>query len=202
MFSFFNRKNNQTDLPQWASFFNTSEYSTFIYEIEYYFKKKKIQIEISEGIINVEQNEFGLNNLGLSNVAQICKQDETKNYKEIITEHFNTLIQSNKFELEFKKISDNFEEVKKYIGVRLYNKEYISYAGQENIIAKEFTGDIYCVIVFDFPHSVSSIKREQSEKWKKSVDELFEIGKQNIREKYPITITKENFSTFNIWFAN
>lgn len=202
MFSFFNRKNNKPDLPQWASFFNNSEYSIFIYEIENYFKKKDIQIEISEGIINTKENEFGLSNLGLTNVAQICKQDETKNYKEIIEDHFNLLIQSNKFESEFDKIVDNFEEVKKYIGVRLYHEEYLDYVGKEFVIVKRFEGDIYSMIVFDFPHSISSIKQEQTKKWGKSVDELYEIGMQNIKERYPLTITKEDFNTFDIWFAN
>ncbi|OXE98197.1 hypothetical protein, partial [Flavobacterium araucananum] len=81
MFSFFNRKNTKPDIPNWAGFFKNSEYSIFIYEIEYYFNKLNIKFEISDGIIATDQNEFGLSNLGLSNVAQICKQDKPKNYK-------------------------------------------------------------------------------------------------------------------------
>jgi hypothetical protein len=202
MFSFFNRKNTKQEIPNWAGFFENSEYSIFIYEIENYFKRINVQIEISDGIVTADKNIFGFSSLGLTNVAQICKQDEPKNYKEIIENHFNSLIQSNKFELEFDQIADNFEEVKKYIGVRLYNEQYIDYAGKEFIIGKEFGGDIYSMIVFDFPDSISSIKPEQIKKWGKSVDELFEIGIQNIKEKYPLTITKEDFTTFDIWFAN
>jgi hypothetical protein len=202
MFSFFNKKNTKTETPNWASFFDNSEYSTFIYEIENYFKKINIQFEISDGIITVNENEFGLSNLGLSNVAQNCKQDKPKNYKEIIKDHFNSMIEANKFELEFDKIADNFEEVKKYIGVRLYNEEYIDYVGKEFTIGKEFVGDIYSMIVFDFPHSIANIKPEQIKTWGKSINELFEIGIQNIKEKYPLTITKENFSAFDIWFTN
>lgn len=202
MFSFFNKKNIKTEIPNWALFFENSEYSTFIYEIENYFRKLNIEIEISDGIILVAENELGFSNLGLSNVAQNCKQDKPKNYKDIIRDHFNSLIEANKFEIEFEKIADNFEEVKKYIGVRLYNKEYIDYVGKEFTIGKDFEGDIYSMLVFDFPHSIASIKPEQINKWGKSIDELFEIGLQNIKDKYPLTITKENFNVFDIWFAN
>lgn len=204
MFSFFNKKNNKTEIPNWASFFDNSEYSTFIYEIESYFRKINIPIEISEGILttNVTENEFGFTTLGLSNVAQNCKQDKPKNYKEIINDHFNSLIEANRFELEFDKISDNFEEVKKYIGVRLYNEDYINYVGKEFTIGKKFEGDIYSMIVFDFPHSIANIKPEQIKNWGKSENELFEIGIRNIKEKYPQTITKENFNIFDIWFVN
>lgn len=202
MFSFFNKKNNKTEIPNWASFFENSEYSTFIYEIENYFKKLNIEFEISDGIVLVTENELGFSNLGLSNVAQNCKQDKPKNYKDIIKDHFNLLIEANKFEIEFEKIADNFEEVKKYIGLRLYNDEYIDYLGKEFAIGKEFEGDIYSLLIFDFPHSIVNIKPEQIKKWEKSIDELFEIGLQNIKDKYPLTITKENFNVFDIWFAN
>ncbi|TCN60875.1 hypothetical protein [Flavobacterium circumlabens] len=202
MGSFFNKKNIKTEIPNWASFFENSEYSTFIYEIENYFRKLNIVIEIFDGIILVTENDFGFSNLGLSNVAQNCKQDKPKNYKDIIKNHFDSLIAANKFEIEFEKITDNFEEVKKYIGIRLYNEEYIDYVGKEFAIGKEFEGDIYSMLVFDFPHSIVNIKPEQINKWGKSIDELFEIGLQNIKDKYPLTITKENFNVFDIWFAN
>ncbi|MFD1602066.1 hypothetical protein ACFSJW_19580 [Flavobacterium artemisiae] len=201
MFSFF-KKNTKTEIPNWASFFENSEYSTFIYEIENYFKRQNIEIEISDGIIVATENELGFSNLGLSNVAQNCKQDKPKNYKDIIKNHFDSLIEANKFEIEFEKIANDLEKVKNYIGVRLYNKEYIDYVGKEFAIGKDFEGDIYSMLVFDFQHSIANIKPEQINGWGKSIDELFEIGLQNIKDKYPLQITKESFNTFDIWFAN
>jgi hypothetical protein len=202
MLSFFNKKNIKTEIPTWASFFDISEYSKFIYEIENYFRKINLPIEISEGIVTLSENQFGFSNLGLSNVAQNCKQDKPKNYKEIINDHFNSLIEANQFELEFDKIADNFEKIKKYIAVRLYNEEYIDYIGKEFTIGKKFEGDIYSIIVFDFPHSISNIRPEQIKNWGKTENELFEIGIQNVKDKYSHTITKENFGVFDIWFVN
>lgn len=202
MFSFFNRKNNNEEVPGWASFFNHSEYITFIYEIEQYFCKLNIAYEISDGIITLAENQFNFSNLGLNNVAQNCKQNKPKDYKEIITDHFNSLMEANKFAEEFDLISDNFEEVKKYIAVRLYNKDYVDYIGKEFAVGKKFEGDIYAMIVFDFPHSITNISPEQIKKWKKTENELFEIGIQNIKDNYPQTITKEKFGFFDIWFIN
>lgn len=201
MFSFFKKKTDETDIPNWASFFDNKEYSLFINEIDSYFKKLNIEYEICDGEINVNDNEFGFDNLGLTNVAQVCKQEEKKYYKKIIAEHFNSMIRANKFDKEFAEISDNFEEVKKYIGVRLYDNEYVAHVGKENTIGKDFAGDIYSMIVFDFPDSVLSIKPDQTIAWNKTIDELFEIGTSNIKSKYPLTTTNEAFGEFSIWFV-
>jgi hypothetical protein len=199
MKSLFKKK---TKVPEWASFFDNNEYLLFINEVENYFKNLNVQYELADGQVFVGENEFGFNNLGLVNLAQVCKQDEPKNYKEIINEHFSSFIRADQFEKEFAKIAENFEEVKTYIGVRLYHNEYISSIGKENIIGKDFAGDIYETVVFDFPHSIINIKPEQTTAWNKTNDELFEVGVENIKNKYPLTITKENFGEFSIWFVS
>lgn len=201
MLSFFKKKTGNADVPEWAAFFDGKEYSLFCNEVDNYFKNLKIQYQISDGQVFINGNEFGSNNLGLINVAQVCKQQEPKYYKEIITEHFNSMIRATQFDKEFAKIANNFKEIKKYIGVRLYDNEYVAQVGKESTIGKDLFGDIYAMIVFDFPDSVLSIKPEQALVWNKTVDDLFEIGVENIRIKYPLTITKETFGEFNIWFV-
>jgi hypothetical protein len=200
MFSFFKKKTDKINVPEWATFFDEKEYSLFIKEIDNYFKNLNIQYEIEDGQVQVSENEFGFSHLGLMNVAQVCKQEGKKYYKEIISEHFNSLIRANKFDKEFEKIADNFEEVKKYIGVRLYDNEYVAHIGKELTIGKDFAGDIYSMIVFDFPDSVLSIKPEQTTAWDKTTEELFEIGVSNIKSNYPLTINKEDLGEFSIWF--
>lgn len=201
MFLFFKKKSDDTNIPEWASFFDNKEYNLFSKEIENYFKSLNIQFTIRDGQVEVNENEFGFSNLGLVNVAQVCKQEDKKNYKEIITEHFNSMIRANQFDKEFAKIADNFDKAKKYIGVRLYDNHYVAHVGKENTIGKDFAGDIYSMIVYDFPDSVLSIKPEQIIPWTKTVDELFEIGIANIKAKYPLSITKEAFGEFSIWFV-
>lgn len=202
MFSFLNKKNKVKSVPKWANFFNHKEYSLFIDEISRYFENLNIEYVISDGQINVKNNNFGFHKLGLTNVAQTCKQDELKFYRKIIEDHFNSLIRAYEFDNEFDKIILDFEKVKKYIGVRLYDNEYISNIGKDLVLGKQITDDIFGMIVFDLPESIMNIKPEKIKPWNKSENELFDIGKQNIKEKYEISISKENFGEFSIWFCN
>lgn len=201
MFSIFKKKGN-IQVPGWASFFSKSEYQIFNKEINRYFNGLRLDYSIKKGVVNINKNELGFNKLGLTNVAQVCKLDDQKLYKEIIKEHFDSIMRTHKFEKEIDKIVNDFESVRKYLGVRLYDNEYVSQIGKELVIGKEFAGDIFAMIVFDFPDSVISIKPEQIEPWNKSVDELYEIGKENIREKYPINISQEDFGEFSIMFVS
>ena len=107
MKSFFKKKTNETNVPEWASFFDNNEYSLFIEEVENYFKNLNIQYELADGELFAEENEFGFSNLGLVNLAQVCKQDKPKYYKEIISEHFSSLIRAIQFDKEFSKIQNS-----------------------------------------------------------------------------------------------
>ncbi len=200
MRSFFRKNKENTNIPEWATFFNDKEYVSFIKEIGNYFDKLSIEYEILDGIIQVQDNFFGFNNLGLVNVAQICKQSSIPEYREVISSHFDAL-KSNEFKIGFEKIITDFEKVKSYLGVRLYHKDYFSEIGIENTLGYYLTDTIYATLVFDLPDNISSIKPEQVENWSKSLDELIFLGKQNIKEKYPLEITRETLGDFKIWFV-
>jgi hypothetical protein len=202
MFSFFKKKTGTIEVPEWASFFDGKEYEEFIKHIDDYFRRLNVKYDIAPGQILLEgENEFDCSSLGLVNVAQVCKQNGTGHYKQIIRDHFNSMIRSARFQKEFEEIEDNFEEVKDYIGVRLYDKEYIDLLEEEHRIGKHIAGDVYALVVFDFPHSVVNVKPEQTTVWNKTNEELFEIGLKNIRAKYPFEISKEAFGEFRIWFV-
>ena len=199
MFSFFKTNGSVTSVPEWSSFFNDKEYSLFIREVDNYFKKLNIRYEIQGGQVMVDEKEFGSGQLGLLNVAQLCKQVGPKNYREMIARHFLAMTKVSQFDMQFAKVNDDFEEMKKYFGVRLYNDEYVAQVGKENTVGKNFSGDIYAMVVLDLPNSVMSIKPEQPLAWNKTVDELFEIGISNMKAKYPLTINKHVLDQFSIW---
>lgn len=201
MFSIFKKNKDNPKVPEWASFFSVNEFNHFLNAIEDYFSKKKIIYVLGDGMLSVKENDFGFNDMGLTNVAQVCKQDNPKNYRAIVFEHFESMIRANNFDLEFKKTIYEYDKIKQYIGVRLYPNGYAEHVGKELTIGKDFVGDIYAMLVFDLPDSITSIQPEQANKWGKSMDELFEIGLKNIKSNYPVEITKEKFDEFNIWFV-
>lgn len=200
MFSLFKKKNNNPEIPNWASAFDEKEYSTFRSELDSYFDKLNVDYKIGDGVIEISENIFGFGILGLTNVLQFCKQEKPSHYRHIISDHFDSMLRAHKFDDEFNKIVSDFEKIKQYIGVRLYDNEYVANIGQKLTIGQNFAGDIYSMVVFDLPDSVINIKPEQTDKWNKTNEELFTIGINNIKAKYPFSISQENFGEFDIWF--
>lgn len=196
------KKENNAEVPKWAAFFSPSQYTHFVKKIHKYFDKLNVKYSIEDGIVKVDEEKFGFTNLGLSTVAQVCNQEKKRNYKSRIKEHFNSMIESKIFQKEFDLIVDNFEEVKKYIGVRLYHNTFINHIGKEFTLGIKLFGDVYGMLVFDLPHTILSVQPDQIKPWGKSFEELFEIGKQNIKTKYPIKVTPEKFGKFSFLFVN
>src|ERR1700686_583357 len=127
MFSIFKKSKSKPEVPEWASFFNIDEFEEFIKAIDKYFYSKNITYNLGDGMLTAGPNDFELfSTLGLTNVAQVCKQDEKEN--------FDGLIRTNQFDKEFKKIIHDYNQIKEYIGVRLYPIDYVSHIGKESTI--------------------------------------------------------------------
>ncbi|AXY72898.1 hypothetical protein D3H65_02460 [Paraflavitalea soli] len=201
MFSFFKRKRPIYPVPEWASFFKQDEYNTFISHIETYFRKKKAEFAYNEGVVIVENEEQEKTNHGLVNIAQQCNQSPIKEWKELITRHFDSFGHIDRFNQDFNSQAHDYEYVKSHLGVRLYAQDYLSHISDDIIITRRITEDIIAMLVFDFPHSVSNVKPEQSILWKKSEDELFGIGIINVKSNYQFDISRERLGDFDIWFV-
>jgi len=201
MFSIFKRKKENPNVPEWASFFKENEYSEFLKSIDDYFANRKINYGLSDGMLTLDADDFGCNSLGLTNVAQVCKQDAPKNYKEIVSAHFDSMIRAHQFDTGFKQIVHDYDKIQQYIAVRLYPIDYPAAIGKDLTIGKEFSEGIYAMLVFDLPDSIINIQPEQALKWNKTFDELFETGIENIRRKYPLEISEQKFKEFNIWLV-
>jgi hypothetical protein len=201
MFSIFKKNKKEMEVPAWASFFNKKQYNLFVKAIENYFYTNNITYALGDGMLSAGPNDFGFDKMGLINVAQVCKLDEPRNYNDVVKSHFDTFVKNNAFDKEFKKIITDFEQVKDYIGVRLYPDDYLPETAKRVSMWKDFAGDIVALLVFDMPHGVQSITTDEAQKWNKTFDELFETGLKNIKEKYPVEVSKEKFHDFEIWFV-
>ncbi len=202
MFSFLKNDTKQPTVPDWASFFDRYSYNIFISFVENYFKKKKVKFEFEDGLVHINEDFHGLEKLGLINVAQQCNQSEPNDWEEVISNHFNTLIQANAFEKEFNQNIENFDYVKPFIAVRLYHYSFFEEVGREHIIGRKLTEDIFMTLVFDMPYSVTNIQPEQAEKWNLPISQLFELGINNIKLNYPVEISEVEFEGFSAFFVN
>ena len=189
----FQRK--KTIIPEWCNFFDEKEYNNFLKCIDKYFNKQNIKFTEKEGVITLESdNSFGNMSLGLMNIAQNCKQIELNNYSTTIYEHFEALKSNYKFNLKFNKKNNDFEYSKNYLAVRVYDSNYLSHLGEKNtFVGKKITEDLFKVLVFDLPLSVSNITPEQVRIWNIHIEDLFKIGEQNIKTKYTFDIENQAY---------
>ncbi len=201
MFSLFKKKDDNIEVPEWAKFFKKGEYPKFISFVKAYFEKKGMSITFNSNQIQVHDGILKGDKLGLINVAQKCHQAEGDEWIRIINDHFENLAKANAFSDNFDKHIDNFDYVRPYIGVSLYPQSYLITVKREVVIIKNITEEIIAMLVFDFPDAIKSIQPEDAIKWGYTQDQLFEIGINNIREKYTVEISQEKLGEFSIWFV-
>lgn len=186
MFGLFNKDKKQK--PDWSPFDSIEVYEKFESCVSEYFKSKNIEHKIVDGIVEIPNNDFGLNKLGLSNIAQYCKNEGESKFEEHIAGHFETLIRGYEFNKTFDSIKTDFSKVQKYIGVRLYNQSYIEQIGMDKTIGKPLGGKIYAMLIYDLPDTVTSVPPKEAESWKITKEELWNFAIKNTQTNYPPNI--------------
>lgn len=191
MSAFPNRNDHPSEVPAWASFFEADEYAAFETTIHGYFQSLGKPFKVDDGTVRTTWmvNDSNMQNLGLLNVAQMCKQGKIQDYPEIVRNHFEVMRKSQDFISGFLDNMGDFEFVKPFIGTRLYHKDHVKSIGAEGVISSPVTEDIIAMLVFDMPQAISSVKADQTRVWGKNVEELLALGLHNIRENYDFTIT-------------
>jgi hypothetical protein len=199
MFSFFS---SSKSVPQWANFFNAKEYTRFINAVDSYFKIKNLRYTIDDGVLKTDEEVFGVDALGLTNIAQTCKLEHDQDWSDLVTHHFDGMMAAKVFDREFQSKKHNFEYAKGFLAVRLYHRHHFDTVGIENIIYEPFADDIMKVLVYDLPHTVSNVKPEDAKLWPKSIDELLKYGSDSVKQRYPVQASHERFNEFDIWFIS
>ncbi len=186
MFGLFNK--NKKQKLDWSPFESYEVHQEFESMVSEYFNSKNIEHQIIDGIVKIPNNDFGLNELGLSNIAQYCKNEGQSKFKDHISGHFETLIRGYEFNKEFDLIKTDYNKVKQYIGVRLYNLSYIQQVGLEKTIGKPIGGNLYAMLIYDLPDTVTSVPPKEAEVWNISKQELWNEASNNTLSKYPPNI--------------
>jgi hypothetical protein len=200
MIPFFRRNKTLQAAPGWTNFPNFSDYDAFVTLVKKYFDQKRLKFTVEEDIVVVEDPGWPYRQLGLSNLAQMCKQSRRSQWKSLIKEHFDGMHRADAFEQTFYAQAHDYAYAAPYIGVRVYPKEYISHVGEEVTIKRDLAEDLVVLLVFDFPHSVSNIRPETTIQWEKTNEELYEAGFGNTRMNYSSEVSAEDVNGIKIWF--
>jgi|GEM_PF-5446818 len=184
LFSFDNYFKNEIDNKH---FFNFKEKNELKMVIPVYNNKPLYNEKNQNAILNIRDT------------PSFSQGQPTIKFYEILTSRFNGNENPGSVRNQMNHVIDAFEEIQKHIGVHLYNKEYISYIGETNLVAQKITDDIYATLVLDYPDVIKNIAPSQVKFWKKPVDSLFEIGIANIKEKYFFDLVENKINGHNLY---
>jgi hypothetical protein len=186
IWSFFKGKQDQPKVPEWATFFDSKQYAAFQKAVDAYFKGQGIAYQEDDGCVIVNDPKMNFGKLGLLNVAQQCALHKVvADFPKIVNHHFELMRKSQDFMQEFNRKSDDFDFVRPFLGTRIYPKDYGDSTFISHLAYRMIADEMYAMLVYDLPQTVSTVSTKDTEKWGISLDTLFEIGIDNMRENYP-----------------
>lgn len=172
-------------VPGWADFFSYEQYHGFIQHVLNYFSGKQISYHVREGaILHTDASKQHFGKMGLLNLAQLCRLKPEQEWHNTIRLHFDNLMNATGTERAFSSKAHDFAFAKDHIAVRVYPAEYINAIKDGLIIGRSITDGLYAMLVFDLPDSIVGVRPEQTIQWNMTNQELFELGLDNIRNKY------------------
>ena len=169
--------------PAWANFFTPEQYEHFIECVAAHFHGQKRRFTLGDGVVYVEDRKpGGKHQLGLLNLAQMCANNEPKDWAEIVTDHFRTLEKSYSEQKVLEERIDDFGRVAELLAVRLWPLEYLADLDRDKILHRQELPGTISALVFDLPSSIRNVTPEEVKSWGKSETELFRIGLANVME--------------------
>ncbi|MDW8350969.1 MAG: hypothetical protein RML99_03570 [Anaerolineae bacterium] len=168
--------------PLWAHNLDAYEFRTFIDLVERYFVERQIpaRVKAEEGVVQTEPGAFHhLSVLGLQNVAQACAQVTIERWPSLIAEHFDCIFAVSGDQSALTVDLGDFAKVREQLRARLYPVDLLSQSVE--LIHRPGPEGTVEVIVLDLPTTIRTISQPEAEQWAVSAEELFEIGRHNLR---------------------
>ena len=130
--------------------------------------------------------------VGLTNLYNICTQNDKSQWKKIIKDYFSQVKVSRDEEKGIIPKLEKFETAKEYLKLRIYPIDYKEQISKSSIFESD-TDDYISVVVLDFPSAIRNLTKEYTEKWNLSEKEIFEVAKENTLKN-----NKEEFEEYKI----
>jgi len=165
----------------WAEFMTDEEYRTFSGQVLNYWRTRGRWPLIADGELMLEDSDGKSNVFGLANLARLCGDAVQGEWTALISGHFEAL-EEGLAEQESTDLTD-FESVKKYLAVRIYDAAYAERLEGRAITRVDLGGTV-TMLVLDLPTTIRTLASDDVKEWGKSVDELLEIGLNNVLAKY------------------
>lgn len=158
-------------------------------------------VSIEDGVITAKdlQDEDQEMKIYLGNLIKKCKQETTEEWIKIIGDHFGRL-QINKSKSKYIHKDIDFAQNLIKVQVRMFDT--MSDISLDELVCREDMPGTYTFLVLDFDERFHFIRKDGIAEWEKSIDELFEIGFDNVvREKINVKeyTLKEDIEMFSFF---
>lgn len=200
MFSFF--KKELLPVPEWADFLSPKEFTKFMEMIDLYFKVNKIDYQIENELLKVDERIFGQNEISLIDTVRACKDHPSKKYFDVISSRFDTFIKVRVQDKKLVKKMHDFDWAKSRIVTCVYGGHYLKKLEQETTVYQNIADEFAAVLVLDLPEVLRIVSLEEAEKWGKSIEELLTLGKTNSQQNYQTKIDKTEVEGVEFYIAS
>ncbi|MBI4752448.1 MAG: hypothetical protein HY774_28490 [Acidobacteria bacterium] len=173
-------------VPDWASFFSPEEYERFHQLVKEYFARAELKVSLNDGIAAVPSTK---RQYGLQNLAQVCYQAEPEVWAEVITHHFQTILEAEVEGREFEEKLADFSQVAPFLAVRLYPDSYLDQIGPDKAVASIDLEGTATMLVLDLENAIRTIGADDTKPWGKSNYELIRLGLNYVREVSDVEVS-------------
>jgi hypothetical protein len=186
MFSFFKKKPKG---PWWSEFMNEDQYTALHDMLKKIMREYKFKSGYNQDDTNFWVHYGGDKpiRIDLFEMVKVLVQENQDKWYENLSKYFKEVFEPFERLLLIKEHKDDFEKLKDFVAVRIYDKEIMDYPESKKLVVKEFAPDLVMVLSFDLGDQLKSIKHSDIEAWQQDIDELFELGRKNAAKNNPIT---------------
>ena len=177
----------------WGDFFSPEEYRRFIRLVEAELRQQGFRFTINGGTVVVTGDHAdNQRQMGLLNLAQMCKSRPKHDWPEIIAHHFGQLERIDRERRALAERTRDFDRVAELLAVRIWPRDYLEGIGFDAAVHREDLEGTVSVLVYDLPTSIQNVSPKDAEAWGKAPDELFALGLANVRENYTPDILRQD----------
>lgn len=130
--------------------------------------------------------------MGLTNLAQMCRQHPRERWAEIVRHHFDVIEKSEREARDWKAEQADFSKARDRLHLRVYGKDEFGDAlSRLDVIAREDIPGTMSTLVADLPNRIQTLRKRDVANWGQSEESLLKIGLENVRTNCAIQIARQ-----------
>lgn len=174
---------SRDDVPEWASFFSTTEYRAFHAAVGADLKRRGWVHQWGDGVVQIRQADGSWSPAGLLNLAQVCNQVGQDEWPQVVSGHFDRIGDIDRQQKVIDALKKDFEQAHPHLRVRLYPEDYAASVPDARIVARRPAPGLLAVLALDLPEVVTTVDPDCLAGWRRGEAELFRLGLDNVAAK-------------------